>query len=206
MARSSTTHWRNLLVGLHVVTSVGWMALALTLTVLLSHGMRTGDTHAYVMATMVDDQILLHLANASVFTGLMLAGMTRWGYTRHWWVLVKLVVTLSQLHVGIFLLNPRLQAPTAGLVVATALMAGALALQTWLSVAKPWGRTPWTTTAGKPEVPGWMLAAAIAVPVADYLLATFAFGHPAPVFTVLALLGYPLRRAFPLLARRPATR
>lgn len=210
MARSGTTHWRNLLVGLHVVTSVGWMALALTLTALLSYGMRTGDTHAYVMANVVDDQILLHLANASVFTGVMLAGMTRWGYARHWWVLLKLVITLSQLYVGIFLLSPRLYGlttgaePTTTIVVATALMASALAFQTWLSVAKPWKRTPWTTTISKPEVPGWMLAVAIAVPVADYLLATFVFGHPAPLFTIVAILGYPLWRAFHRTTHRPA--
>ncbi|MFI6317818.1 hypothetical protein ACIBG8_09895 [Nonomuraea sp. NPDC050556] len=210
MARSGTTHWRNLLVGLHVVTSVGWMALALALTVLLSYGMRTGDTHAYVMANVIDDEALLHLANASVFTGVMLAGMTRWGYARHWWVLVKLVVTLSQLYVGIFLLNPKLQGlatgaePSTALMVATALMASALAAQTWLSVAKPWKRTPWTTTTAKPEVPGWMLATAIAVPVADYVLATFVFGHPAPIFTVLGILGYPLWRTLHRTTRHPA--
>ncbi|UBU18239.1 hypothetical protein [Nonomuraea gerenzanensis] len=209
MARSGTVRWRNLLVGLHVITSVGWMALALVLVVLLTHGMRTGDAHAYRMADLLDDDLLLHLANASAFTGLMLAGLTRWGYTRHWWVTTKFAMTLSQLYVGIFILGGHLDRLAAGLqrsatgvAVATVLMAGALAFQTWLSIAKPWRLTPWTTGKAGPKPPDWLFAAALAVPVIDYSTATFVFGHPAPLLTVLTVIGYPIWRA----ARaRPAT-
>ncbi|TYB60204.1 hypothetical protein FXF51_31910 [Nonomuraea sp. PA05] len=144
MARSATAPWRHLLVGLHVISSVGWMAFALALVVLLSHATRTGDAHAYRMADLLDDDILLHFANAAAFSGLMLAGMTRWGYTRHWWVLLKFVMTLCQLYAGIFILGTQLdglaagsQRSATGVTVATGLMASALAFQAWLSVAKP---------------------------------------------------------------------
>ncbi|AQZ63236.1 Sll8025 protein [[Actinomadura] parvosata subsp. kistnae] len=210
MARSGTTPWRHLLAALHVLTSVGWMAFALALVVLLSHATRTGDPAGYRMADLLDDDILLHFANASAFTGLMLSGMTRWGYTRYWWILAKLLMTLGQLYAGIFLLGTRLDALAAGsrepataLVAGTGLMASALAVQTWLAVAKPWKRTPWARAAA-PEVPAWMLAAAVAVPVADYLTATLVFGHPAPLLTVLTMIGYPIWRAARAGGRRPA--
>ena len=78
---------------------------------------------------------------------------TAWGLTHHGWVLAKFAITLVQLYAGIFLLSGALAAtadtpaaggPPAALVAGTAGMAGAVAFQAWLSVAKPGGRTPWS--------------------------------------------------------------
>ncbi|MGV9774108.1 hypothetical protein [Streptosporangium sp. NPDC003464] len=194
-------HARNLLVCLHVVTSVGWMSQALALFALLVHGMTAGDPRAYGMAEVLDAEVLVHLANASAFTGLMLAPLTRWGYFQYWWVLVKFAITMIQICVAIFLLSPRLtaladggQADSAALAAGTVLMASAIAFQCWLSVAKPWRRTPWTGTPPKPPAPpGLLVSFIIAVPLLDYLLAS-RLGHPAPLLTVLTAIAYPIWR------------
>ncbi|TMS00297.1 hypothetical protein [Nonomuraea basaltis] len=194
---------RHLLVWVHVVTSVSWMSQALALFALSIHSVITGDGAGYRMAHLLDNEVLLHFANASAFTGLMLAAMTKWGYFRYWWVLIKLVITLSQLYAGIFLLGPRLSALADGtrdadpvLLAATLLMASAIAFQAWLSVAKPWKRTPWAEARPRTIAPpGWVTGFVLLVPVLDFLLAVLVFGNPAPLFFVLTAVAYPIWRA-----------
>jgi hypothetical protein len=194
---------RRLLLSLHVVTSVGWMSQALALFALLTYG-RTApspdlELAAYRMAEVLDAHVLLYLANASAFTGLMLAALTPWGYFRYWWVLVKLAITLSQLYLGIFILSPSLAAcaaaaergqdgPAGRLAAASLLMVSAIAFQAWVSVAKPWSRTPWSRSARPPRTRAWLYAAVIAIPVADYLVGV-------PVLQLLTVVGYPIWRA-----------
>ena len=83
--------------------------------------------------------VWLHvLANASAAAGLMLSLGTAWGLAQHRWVLAKLVITLVQLYLGIFVLSDALHdaeatgRPATALVVGTASMAGAIAFQAWL--------------------------------------------------------------------------
>jgi hypothetical protein len=210
----STRHTRNLLVWLHVVTSVAWMSQALALLALLVTGLSASDAgtrgSAYTMATVLDKQVLLHMANASIFSGLMLSALTPWGYFQYWWVLTKFVITMTQLYLGIFVLSPRLdalaQAAVQGhagspgfLIAGSLLMASAIAFQAWLSVAKPWKRTPWAEVAGKPKKlpsgPSWMFLFATGVPVFDYLFGTFVLGFHLPLLTLATALGYPFWRA-----------
>ena len=217
---------RSLLVWLHVVTSVGWMSQAIALFALLSYGLnadRPATRHsAYTMAEVLDTHVLLYLANGSAFTGLMLAALTPWGYFRYWWVLVKFAITVSQLTLGIVLLSPALAAAAAGretqigrLTAASLLMVSAIAFQAWISVAKPWPRTPWSRrdradrlarrqllAQPRPAVrgaargtPGWLYMAATVIPVTDYLLWTGLFGVPMPALQLLAALSLPIWRA-----------
>jgi hypothetical protein len=194
---------RNLLVWMHVVASVGWMSQALALVALISHSLATGDRSGYEMAYVLDEHVLIHLADAAILSGVMLSAMTRWGFFRHWWVLVKFVITMSQLYVAVFLLSPRLTAlaegaadSDPGLLAATLLMASALAFQVWLSVAKPGGRTSWAPARfNVPPPPPWAPVLALLAPVADALLAELVFGHPAPLFATLTAIGYPILRA-----------
>jgi|GEM_PF-1598555 len=188
---------RQILVWLHVLTSVGWMSQALALFTLLSYGMTAGDRQArhsaYAMAEVLDAHVLLYLANASAFTGIMLAALTRWGFFVHWWVLTKFAITLSQLYVGIALLSPDLAAaarvagqggdpPVRGLLVASLPMVSA--------ICRP--------AAGSHQ----MLWYAVAVPVADYLIGTFVLGVPMVGFALLTAVGYPIWRAYRLSSRR----
>ena len=76
--------WRQLTVWLHVVTSVGWMTLALVLFVLLSLALTAGGgptaAAATAMAHHLDVVLLAPLANTSAATGLVLSLGTPWGW------------------------------------------------------------------------------------------------------------------------------
>jgi uncharacterized membrane protein len=189
--------WRQLTVWLHVLTSVGWMALALTLFALLVPALTAAPDRAAAAATAahhLDTVLLAPFANASAATGLLLGLGTAWGLTQHRWVLVKLLITLVQLYLGIFLLSPVLGALAAGggpaplgLVVGTAAMAGAIAFQAWLSVAKPGGRTRRSGRAVKlPQAAPWVFAAAVLAPLIDIAVGT-AVGFPTPVLSLLTV-------------------
>ncbi|MFD9699532.1 hypothetical protein [Lentzea sp. NPDC059081] len=191
---------RTLVVWLHVVTSVGWLSQAVALLALVLYGMDSGDVKAFEMARFLDHQVLAVMANVSAFSGFMLSATTPWGYFRHWWVLAKFVITVVQLYVGIFILSDNLAAAAHGHVspwmpVGTALMISAIAFQTWLSVAKPWGRTPWADP--KVKLPTASTAAfvlALVVPVADFALSLYS-GGPRPLFMLVTVIAYAIRLA-----------
>jgi hypothetical protein len=211
-------HARHLAVWLHVVTSVGWMALALTLLALLLLAVGGGPLApaAAEMAHYLDVALLAPLANASASTGLMLGLGTAWGLAQHRWVLTKLVITLVQLYLGIFVLSDALSAlaagdaaPPTGLVVGSAAMAGAIAVQAWLSVAKPGGRTRWATERGTgrpvrlPVAAPWVLGVAVAAPLVDIAVGTVV-GFPAPLLSLIGVgVAFAVRRRA-LGARRAA--
>lgn len=158
---------------------------------------------AMLMAKRLDTVLLAPMANTAAFTGLLLAGATAWGFFRYWWVLVKFGLTLVQLYAGIFLLSPALTeaAATATPVwqqaAGSALMASGLAFQVWISVAKPWSRTPWSPAAKPRPAPTWIFAAGLAAPVAD-TAAGIALGYPMPALSLVMLVV--------LLGQRPKAR
>jgi hypothetical protein len=194
--------WRQLTVWLHILTSAGWMAQAMTLCVLLAVGLAAEDLSvrdaATSMAHAVDGRLVGPMADASAFTGIMLAVATPWGFFRHWWVLTKFAITLVQLYLGIFLLSPRLAdsvtaGPSVAQIVGTVLMASAIAFQGWLSVAKPWGTIRGRRRAAAGTAPPWVFAAAVLGGLADLALA-LAIGHPLPLLSLILLAVGLLRR------------
>jgi hypothetical protein len=203
--------WRQLLVWLHVVSSVSWMSQAAALAVLIgtSAAAPPGELKvaAVLAAELLDGTVLVFSANVAAFTGFALAATTTWGFFHHWWVATKFMVTVGQLYLGIFVLSGRLHeaadaaaaglgGPTMAMAAAAALMAGAFAAQVWVSVAKPWGRTPLARRAPRPPAaPAWLLAAAVLVPVTDVVLGVAVFGHPLPALSLTVL-------AIALVARR----
>jgi hypothetical protein len=191
---------RTLLVWLHVVTSVGWLSQAVALLALVLYGMKSGDLNAFKMARYLDHEVLAIMANTSAFSGFMLSATTPWGYFRHWWVLAKFVITVSQLYIGIFILSGNLQEAvnghvTAWMPVGTALMISAIAFQAWLSVAKPWGRTPWADSKVKlPTASAFTFLAALVIPVIDFAISLWR-GNPMPLLMLITVIGYSIRRA-----------
>jgi hypothetical protein len=197
--------WRQLAVWLHIVTSAGWMALALVLFALLCLATTAGDPAVAAGATAsahyLDVVLLAPLANASAATGLMLSVGTAWGLTHHGWVLTKLAITLVQLYAGIFLLSGALtatadapgEAPPPALLAGTAAMAGAIAFQAWLSVAKPGGKTRWSREhrTGRPvrlpTAAPWVFAMAVLAPVVDIAVGTV-LGFPTPLLSLVVLV------------------
>ncbi|MDX5454832.1 MAG: hypothetical protein LPK27_19040 [Rhodococcus sp. (in: high G+C Gram-positive bacteria)] len=203
MAKRPGQRWRQATVWLHVVTSVGWMSQALALLVLLTLSRTAVDPAVRVagttMAQHLDSTLLAPLANASAFTGFLLAAATPWGFLRYWWVAIKFVLTVVQVNLGIFLLSAGLNSsvdaardgasgPAGPMIAGTALMVGALAFQAWLSVAKPWARTPWTAGKAKlPTAPPWVFTMATGAVAADLAVALL-LGHPLPAFSAVALV------------------
>lgn len=188
--------WRQLTVWLHVLTSVGWMAQAMALCVLISTALAADDTStrdaATSMANLLDGRLLAPMADASTFTGIMLAAATPWGFFRHWWVLAKFLITIVQLNVGIFLLSPALtdsltKGPTAAQVVGSGLMASVIAFQGWLSVAKPWGRVGGRTRTVSGTAPQWIFVITVAGGLADLAIALW-IGHPLPLLSIVLLV------------------
>ncbi|MEU4805834.1 hypothetical protein [Actinosynnema sp. NPDC023587] len=191
---------RKLLVWLHVITSTGWMCMALALFVVVTHALGvTGParTATFDVAVLIDTDVLQFMATTSAFTGLVLSGLTPWGYFRHWWVAAKFVITFSQLSVGIFVLSPQLHQDGSSVLmrVGSLLMAGALAGQVWLSVAKPFKRTPWARPGKPPTAPGWAFMACVAVPAVDYLVGEFLFGQNIPLLSMVIVVVHPVVRA-----------
>ncbi|MEH0938337.1 hypothetical protein [Micromonospora psammae] len=223
MATRPVRRWRQLAVWLHVVTSVGWMGQALAIFVLLVTSLTTESRAVAVSATsmaeLLDGRLLAPLANASAFTGIMLAAATPWGFVRHWWVLVKFAITLVQLHLGIFVLSGALQesasaaatgasGPAVPLAVGSALMAGAIAFQAWASVAKPWSTTRWMPVDRRrvsgETAPRWVFVATVAGVVADLAVAAV-LGNPAPLVSLTILVTWLVRRRRVAVAAAGAT-
>ncbi|MFF2083660.1 PDR/VanB family oxidoreductase [Nocardia sp. NPDC058176] len=195
---------RHLLVWLHVVSSVSWLSQAIALTVLLlvSAFSPPGDrkTGAAATAELLDQTVLVHSANTSAFTGLILAAVTAWGYLHYWWVGLKFVLTLGQLYLGIFVLSAAMHETVAAteqgsdglalsLAVASGVMVVGLAFQVWLSVAKPWGRTPLGERARARPVPApaWLYALGVLAPLGDVATGV-ALGNPAPILSLVTLI------------------
>jgi uncharacterized membrane protein len=200
---SNPRMWRQLTLWLHIVTSVGWMTLALVLVALLYLATAATDPDtvapAITMAHYLDRVLLAPLGNASAATGIMLGLGTAWGLAHHRWVLAKFAITFVQFYAGIFLLSGALaeladapRTPSPLLVAGTAAMAGAIAFQAWLSVAKPGGRTRWSRDrAGQPirlpTAAPWVFAIAVLTPLTDIAIGTVV-GFPTPFLSAVALV------------------
>jgi len=212
--------WGHAAVWLHIISSVAWMAEALTLFTLMAVG-SGGDpgqrASALSMAHVVDHHLLAPAANASLFTGVLLAGATSWGYFRHWWMFAKFAITIVQFNAAIILLSPALgeaeAAARAGdpspapwpLIAGTALMASAIAFQAWLSVAKPWKRTPWAAQAKPKTAPVWVFVLAVCAPLADIVVGAV-LGFPSPLLSLIAVVVVLVHRRRSVRAGRAAPR
>jgi hypothetical protein len=88
---------RRVVLTAHVVSSVGWLGavvayLALDVTAMVSRDVQVVRA-AYVAMDLTVWYAIVPLALASVLIGVVNALGTTWGLFRHYWVLVKLVVT-----------------------------------------------------------------------------------------------------------------
>ena len=148
----------------HVITSLGWMGAGAANVVLAVTAIRTDDAplrrSCYQLINVIDFALVIPLAFSALGSGMIIGLATKWRLLRHWWVVVKLVLTLaviifSTFGVGVWV--EQSMAATTGPVatpspVAEELVVGAGAniaaflFMTWASVTKPWPRTPWART------------------------------------------------------------
>lgn len=147
---------RRALLVAHVVTSAGWLGLALALLCLGVAGAAGGspalDRAAYRAMAVLGQWPLGTVALLSLVTGLVLSLGTRWGLARHWWVVTKFWLTLATTGLTLFLLPGTLrdaaadaaaggQVEAAHLLVPPSVSLSAYVFMTAISVLKPWGPT-----------------------------------------------------------------
>lgn len=146
---------------IHVITSVGWIGavacyLALTLLALATPEAPNGRA-SYIAMDVMTGFVIVPLALASPLSGVVSSVGTSWGLLRHYWVLVKLILTVPATlvllvhtqpigHLARVAANPALADAGLGplrtqlLAAATAALV-VLIVATALSVYKPRGRT-----------------------------------------------------------------
>lgn len=92
-----TPRLRKLGLSLHVVLSVGWLGAVLTFLVLALASFSRDPAlarAAYLTLAVVGRGVLLPLSLGAIVSGVVQSLGTKWGLFRHYWVVVKLVLTV----------------------------------------------------------------------------------------------------------------
>jgi hypothetical protein len=157
-----TTRLRKLMLFTHITFSVGWFGAVVPYVALTIAGLASDDPllvrSAYVSMDLIGWFVIVPFSLAALLTGLVQSVGTQLGLFRHWWIVVKAVLTMT----SVFILLRHMQGashmaqmaadatlsttfraqqiqhlvhPAGGLLVLFAIMA--------LSVFKPWGLTPY---------------------------------------------------------------
>jgi len=158
-----TPRLRKFALTAHVTFSVGWLGaivayLALAIAGLISHDAQTVRA-AYLSMELIGWFVIVPFSLAALLTGLVQSLGTQWGLFRHYWVLVKFLLTTGAtiillLHMQavirmagvaaeMTLSSADLRALRIQLVVHAAGGLLVLLAATTLSVYKPWGMTPY---------------------------------------------------------------
>lgn len=88
---------RKIVLTTHVVTSIGWFGAVAAFLVLSLVGVGSTDQElvraAYLAMKVIVWSIIVPFAALSLGSGIVSSLLTKWGLFRHYWVLLKLVVT-----------------------------------------------------------------------------------------------------------------
>jgi hypothetical protein len=161
-----TPNLRKLALTLHVIVSVGFPGAVACFFALAIAGMLSEDVQlvraVYLAMDIATWLVILPLCLASLLTGLVSALGTNWGLFRHYWVLVKFLITVPSTLILLIHLQPveeMAEAAAQGivsgehfsaqlqLVVASGAALVVLLVATVLSTYKPRGMTRygWST-------------------------------------------------------------
>lgn len=145
----------------HVTSSVGWLGGVAAFLAMAVAGLNSADPHtvqaAYFSMQLITWCVIVPLSFASPITGILQSLGTEWGLFRHYWVLIKFLITIPSTIFLLLHLKPighlaRLVAETTltsgelrGMRIQLVANAGAalvvLLVATALSVYKPRGLT-----------------------------------------------------------------
>jgi hypothetical protein len=150
---------RKLVLLAHITTSLGWLGTVAAFLVLAIAGLNSSNQQTvrsvYLVMPVLTWSVIVPLAFASLFTGLALSLVTKWGLIRYYWVLAKLLI--NSVAIPILLLHTRIISEVANaaakgtlsdadlrgsrvqLIVAAAAAMLALLAASVLSVYKPRG-------------------------------------------------------------------
>jgi hypothetical protein len=198
----------------HVTTSVGWIGAVLVFLALAAIGLSSHDERtvrgAYLVMAPAAWFVLVPLAHASLLSGIALSLGTNWGLFRHYWVVLKLLITafstvILMIYMGTFremagvaadpvveLALVRNPSPMVHATLALILLVAA----TVLAIYKPFGMTPY----GSRKVEAHRRQTTIAVARAETVVSrgatgTLAWRYVAAALVVIALLFLLLHRA-----------
>ncbi|MFB7259088.1 PDR/VanB family oxidoreductase [Streptomyces nojiriensis] len=156
------TRGRKLTLALHILSSVGWMGLSMSMATLALIGYLTSDAGvaegAYYAMYIFDESTVSLVSLVCGATGVLLGCGTPWGLMRHWWLLVKWVLTLGVMvfawvytHPLVLTAAEKAAAAEGGvyrpgpegtlLAWTVPPVFGVLVFVGVISVYKPWGRT-----------------------------------------------------------------
>ncbi|MDJ0465881.1 hypothetical protein [Streptomyces sp. H27-C3] len=89
---------RKLTLTLHVTSSVGWLGAVAAFLALAVVGLTSGSPQtvrgAYLAMDVVGWYVIVPFSVACLLTGLVQSFGTGWGLLRHYWVIVKLLITV----------------------------------------------------------------------------------------------------------------
>ena len=90
--------FRKLVRTAHITFTVGWLGSVAGFLVLAIAGLNSQDTQivraAYLAMDLITRFVIVPLSLAPLLTGPILSLGTPWGLFRHYWILVKLVITI----------------------------------------------------------------------------------------------------------------
>jgi hypothetical protein len=144
----------------HITFSTGWLGAVVVFLVLAISGLTSRDINtarsAYHAMELSAWFVILPFCLISLFTGILQATLTKWGLFRHYWIVVKLFLTLGATVLLLLHMRPISYLagvaadPTfsnsqhSGQVIGLIAKAGAsivvLIVITTISVYKPWGK------------------------------------------------------------------
>ena len=170
----------------HITFSVGWMgtvAAFLALSIVGLIGNNQTVRACYIAMEVVAWFIIVPFCFASLLTGLIQALGTHWGLFKHWWILVKLILTviatlilmlhmqpisyLSDVATQKFLASDELKSLRIRIIADAAAAILVLVAITTVSVYKPWGKVQFGVS-----LPGFK--ATSKKPMGKYLVIGFA--------------------------------
>ncbi|MFD0590951.1 hypothetical protein ACFQZE_23430 [Paenibacillus sp. GCM10027627] len=100
---------KSLLVAIHVIAASAWIGGTLGMLILALH-LQFGThneqlTYTIFSMEIIDESLLKYPALVTLLTGVLLSVWTQWGLFKHYWVAIKLVLTVATILIGIFFLN-----------------------------------------------------------------------------------------------------
>jgi uncharacterized membrane protein len=153
---------RKFVLTAHVIFTVGWLGAVASFLALSVVGLTSQDAQmaraAYLAMELIARFVIVPLSLAPLLTGPVLSLGTPWGLFRHYWILVKLLITilstiLLQVHLQPIRYLSRVAAEASlssadlrlqiQMVVAASAGLLALLVATTLAVYKPRGMTPY---------------------------------------------------------------
>lgn len=154
---------RKFALTVHVTSSVGWLGAVAGFLALAIVGLTSQDAQmvraAYLAMELIAWFVIVPLDLTSLLTGIVSSLGTEWGLFRHYWILVKLLITMLSTIVLLVHMQPIIY--LAGVAAETALFSAnlrqsqiqlvvdasaallVLLVVTTLSVYKPRGLTPY---------------------------------------------------------------